>query len=72
MLMLEDMMCSTISKAPGYCPSEPTEMPCEPLQNRDCTRMEVELGLKETQSVGGVLARRRRDAELSVKVRCDG
>lgn len=52
MLTLETKMSSTMSNSPGYWPSEPTLMPCEPLQERDCTRMLVLLGLKDTQSAG--------------------
>ena len=39
-----------MSTSPLYWPSEPTEMPCEPLQMRFWTTISVELGLNETQS----------------------
>jgi hypothetical protein len=51
MEMFEAKMSSTMSNSPGYWPSEPTLMPCEPLQKSDWTRMLVLFGLKETQSV---------------------
>ena len=51
MLMLLTMTDSTMSNSPTYWPRLPTLIPCDPLQKRDCTKMLVLFGLKETQSV---------------------
>lgn len=50
MVMLRTRMSSTWSMREGYWPSEPTEMPWVPLQWRFWTRMDVLLGLNDTQS----------------------
>lgn len=50
MVMLRTRMSSTWSMRVGYWPSEPTEMPWVPLQWRFWTRMDVLLGLNDTQS----------------------
>lgn len=57
MEMLYTRMSCTMSTSPRYCPREPTEIPCEPLQWRFCTRMSVLFGLKETQSTNPFFVR---------------
>jgi hypothetical protein len=52
----------------GYWPRLPTEMPWVPLQRRFWTRIWVELGLKDTQSVSVSLGKERRKGSHTVAV----
>jgi hypothetical protein len=61
-------MFSTMSNSPGYWPREPTLMPWLPLQKSPWTRMSVLFGLKDTQSVYGVVVSKT----LSLKAELEG
>ena len=58
-VMFETYMSETMSVSRAYCPSEPIEMPCEPLQYMFSTVMCVELGLNDTLRSAHQVARMR-------------